>query len=61
MHTQERTIEQVKRIVCACQSPLACGNRATKWNARERMYLCNHCQEVLNELQTGISVAHTNR
>lgn len=60
MHTQERTIEQVKHVRM-CQSPLACGNRAVKWNARERMYLCKHCQEVLNELQTGISVAHTNR
>lgn len=40
-----------------CQSPLVCGRKATRWNERERKYLCDHCQEILNELQTGISVS----
>ncbi len=49
------TVAQVRKAH-DCQSPLACGNRATRWNGRQRMYLCEHCQEVLDEMQTGITV-----
>jgi ribosomal protein S27E len=54
-HTQVETkSKRVSKI--RCQSPLNCGNIAVVWNDKEKKYLCSHCQEILHELQSGISV-----
>ena len=63
MHTQrsehretEHNVTVAEKRNRVCQSPLACGNKASMYNFDERKFLCGHCQGALDDMKTGIDI-----